>query len=190
MNDAGRCIIKNADGDFLIYFNSSMFEIVDNGLSLKDSAVQSVMLDFFYPVNSGVYVQYPIAESNDEAIAFPVAERPATKFGGTWTELYDDENIFFRTKGTDYQPRTNGLSADQMQRITGSFDLIGIEYNVSNVLAGAFSQAQSSRAVGGGHATDRYSPIVTFDSANSPNARTGAVTEPRNRLFKIWLRTN
>ena len=72
-----------------------------------------------YPIGD-IYVQYPVAESDTETTAFPTALRPATKFGGTWSELYDDENVFFRTKGTNGQTRTNGLSLDQMQRIIGS----------------------------------------------------------------------
>jgi hypothetical protein len=57
------------------------------------------LLDEAHPVGSQ-YIQYPANASNDYAEAFPVAERPATLFGGTWTTLWETEAIFFRTGGT------------------------------------------------------------------------------------------
>jgi len=131
-----------------------------------------------YPIGD-IYVQYPVAESNDEATAFPTAYRPATKFGGTWSELYDDENVFFRTAGTDYQTRTSGLSPDQLQghrhsSLSGSFVV-----NAGGTLNLSAGGALSSQANTGNPVTD------------GPNGtpRTGAVTEPRNRLVKVWIRT-
>jgi len=143
-----------------------------------------------YPIGD-IYVQYPVAESDTETTAFPTALRPATKFGGTWSELYDDENVFFRTKGTDGQLRTTGLSEDQMQKITGTFSVFAGMLNTAGA-QGAFSilnvvSVRTPNGTGTGYSE------ASFDSANSPNARvstdTTGFTEPRNRLFKVWIRT-
>lgn len=135
-----------------------------------------------YPIGD-IYVQYPVAESNDEATAFPTAYRPATKFGGTWAELYDDENVFFRTKGTDYQTRTAGLSADQFQGhrmgpLSPSTHFLGQQIG-GGVYYGTTSDQILLIASTGDPITD----------GTNGTPRTGAVTESRNRLFKVWIRT-
>lgn len=168
-----------------------------DGKSLK--VPWSLLRDILYPIGD-IYVQYPVAESNTELTAFPLKYRPTAKFGGTWSELYDDENIFFRTKGTDGQTRTNGLSEDQMQRITGSVGQTETaaygDFTVDGC-TGAFSVGADNNArpicAPGDTSSQGTSGYATFDSANSPNARvsstTSGFTEPRNRLFKVWIRT-
>ena len=180
----GKFSIVSSQGEIISYLDDTFFKVVNNKLSISQAGIQSVLLDTLYPVDA-VYVQYPIAESNDEAVAFPVAERPATKFGGTWTELYDDENIFFRTKGADGQTRINGMSLDQMQQITGSITNVP-GAAAASVYSGAFSGVNS----GNGAVGDYVARTIYFNSANSPNSRTGSMTEPKNRLIKIWVRTS
>ena len=139
-------------------------------------AIADWVLENVYPVGS-FYVQYPDASSNDDAIAFPVSKRPATLFGGTWAEQFNTENVFFRTAGTDYQVRSAGLSLDQMQG-----HVHGVNRGVGT--------AGSGNSV---YVTAMYSGdlIITSPIADGRNGtpRTGAVTEPRNRLMKLWKRT-
>lgn len=138
------------------------------------------ILDYLFPIGD-IYVQYPVAESNVEATAFPTTYRPATKFGGTWSELYDDEDVFFRTKGTDGQARSNGLSLDQMQ---GHIHLATVNPGGT---PGAGSYIQKT-TVAGSNTNGVTIGNPSDDGTNGP-PRTGTKTEPKNRLFKVWIRT-
>lgn len=151
--------------------------------SLIEEAIAAKTLED-HPVGD-IYVQYPVAESNNEATAFPTAYRPATKFGGTWSELYDDENVFFRTKGTDYQTRASGLSADQMQGHRHS-PLIDSYFLTESLDSGA---GRNSNTAGTGYWRIQNSTGDEVPDGTNGTPRTGAVTEPRNRLFKVWIRT-
>lgn len=146
-----------------------------DGKSLKSTI--ETLRDFFYPVGS-FYVQYPDDASNIDATAFPTSKRPATMFGGTWAEQFNTENVFFRTAGTDYQTRTNGLSLDQMQG----------HLHPAGTSGGSLGGTANSFAQGGviGTTMNVGSPIP---NSVDGEPRTGAVTEPRNRLMKLWKRT-
>ena len=133
-----------------------------------------------HPVGS-FYVQYPDATSNVDATAFPTSVRPATMFGGTWVEQFNTENVFFRTAGTDYQTRTNGLSADQVQ---------GHEHSVGgNATGGGGTTYFGDVNLSGSSALTATRPTVMVDDGTNGTPRKGSVTEPRNRLVKIWKRT-
>lgn len=147
-------------------------------------------IDAIYPVGC-FYAQYPDADSSTFGTAFPDAKAPAALFGGTWAAQWETENVFFRTNGTDYQARTTGLSADQMQAITGSISTFATNASLltaTATTAGALSKGTVSNATSpAGASIVGYN--IDFNSANSPGARTGAITEPRNRLVRIWKRT-
>jgi hypothetical protein len=85
-------------------------------MSIADVITKQAVLNLVRPVGSQ-YIQYPANASNNYATAFPVAERPATLFGGTWVELWEDEAIFFRTGGTKTAEldRTSGKQADDFK---------------------------------------------------------------------------
>ncbi len=167
---------------------------IQETMSYSDSYIPTskAIVNYLFPIGD-IYVQYPVAESNNEATAFPTKYRPATKFGGTWSELYDDEDIFFRTKGTDGQTRTDGLSLDQLQ---GHDHKLWLQY--SNNTPGNASRpdaddALSARTPGTYTATcndgTRLFNGYAEDVRSNGVPRTGAKTEPKNRLFKVWLRT-
>jgi len=151
------------------------------------------VLDYLYPVGKE-YAQYPVIGSNTEADAFPVANRPATRFGGTWTEIFTSDDAFFKVGTTDHQTRTDGLSPDQMQRITGGDNNLFFVLTQAGAYPssdGALRATNNTLQAGSGGA---YGQIrLKFDSYFSPNARTSAttsgVTEPRNYRMKIWKRT-
>jgi phage protein U len=90
---------------------------------------------------------------------------------------------------------TSGVGQeDQMQRIEG--EIIKTNTNATLMTGdgevdGAFSlgtyqPAGSASALTGGSTSDRYSMV--FDSADSPNARTGSETRPINTTIKYYMR--
>ena len=151
------------------------------------------VIDTLYPIGS-FYTQYPDADSNTLATAFPDAYRPADMFGGTWVAQWDDEGIDFhteRTNDTGLQARADGLQPDQMQghwhnwiEDDGTTQASKIETsagagtNVSRVTRGSGSNAGSDRWIG--------SP--QSDGTNG-TPRTGTITVERNRLVRIYKRT-
>jgi len=145
------------------------------------------IIDLVYPVGSQ-YTMYAVAASDDLSVAFPTAKQPATLFGGTWTQLWETDGVFFRTEGRPADGNiTNGKQDDQMQQITGSFDAV---WTGSTITGGVFSTTggTANRASTGSNGTQD----ISFDSADSTaqgGARTGGTTYPVNRLFRIYERT-
>jgi len=165
-----------------------------NADMLDDKHFQDIV-NALYPVGS-FYVQYPDAASSVDATAFPTASRPATLFGGTWVEQFNTENVFFRTAGTDYQTRTTGLSADQFQawQLGASADTTGAR----NYWIDVYTRDQGYTLGGAANNAPVLANISFQGNTNmakamndgtNGNPRMGLVTEPRNRLMKLWKRT-
>ncbi len=132
------------------------------------------------------YTQYPSAESNTKATAFPTADEPAELFGGTWEQKYNDEGLFFKTEGdtlsqTDGEnnARTTGLQTDMMQ---------GHYHRTINV-RNAYSGVNGAYFLGGAGAFNDYPAYEATTDGTNGTPRTGKETRPRNRLFKLWYRT-
>jgi len=135
------------------------------------------VIDILYPIGS-FYTQYPDAESNDDAVEFPVGSRPQTLFGGTWAEQWANESIFFRTRGTDSDSgRTDGKQADQMQGHRHEINQAGNDSGSVGVTRLASAPAFSPDLIGG---------PVELSGFGTP--RVGPETRPTNRRIKIWKR--
>lgn len=151
-----------------------------------------------FPIGA-FFVQYPDAASDTDSIAFPVDKRPASLYGGTWSEVFNTEGVFFRTGGDGGRVditggRSNGLQLDQMQRITGyyaadRFLRRGLENEIKE---GALSGEENVTGEHPRAATGNQSGALIFNSADSPDARASANTagenRPTNRLIKVWKR--
>jgi len=133
-----------------------------------------------------VYPQFPIAASNTISTAFPTAQRPATRFGGTWAQIWETEAIVFQTEEASeagMQTRTNGLSADQMQ---GHYH--NLYYSQRLLATGAnFLYDSVSEAATDGPNVDRVRAPYTDGTNGTP--RTGIRTAHKNRLLLLWKRT-
>ena len=160
-------------------------------------------LNTIYPVGC-FYTQYPDDESSTLSVAFPDKYSPSELFGGVWEKQWDTENIFFRTEGANYQTRTTGLSADQMQ---GHYHAVGdsghyhsapdgeyfVTYKPAVTLTHTYSYTTTNAYHT--HVMDTASKVTgvtvlaptTYGAYGTP--RVGVVTEPRNRLVRIWKRT-
>ena len=166
---------------------------LEAGAFLSTSAIESLVLDALRPVGSQ-YRMVAVAEDNDPAVAFPVAERPETLFPGTtWELLWDSSSVYFRTEGTLADDgRVDGLQPDAMQRITaGASQFFAATGGLTNV-TGAFDWSTESTNTGGGGDVQRRVRL-TFDNADSvsPNqAKTNDVeTRVRNVLERVYRRT-
>jgi hypothetical protein len=144
-------------------------------------------LDYAYPVGS-FYVQYPDADSNTEATAFPTANRPASLFGGTWAaqweESGDGSEVFFTTSTNDTN-RTDGLQTDRMQQITGDVNINSTSVYKDGVFTTAAKTSKSGFLL---WSDGNSSARLVFDANRV--ARTGTTTRPRNRRIRVWKRTS
>ena len=156
------------------------------------------LINLLRPVGSQ-YRMVAVAEDNDPAVAFPVAERPETLFPGTtWELLWDSSSVYFRTEGTLADDgRVDGLQEDAMQRITGDYTLPsfgGENLSIANNPDGVYSR--STTGVSGARVDSTGTAIrgkLSFDNAESttPNtAKTNDVeTRVRNVLERVYRRT-
>jgi hypothetical protein len=146
------------------------------------------------------YTQYPAANSNVYATAFPEAERPSTLFGGVWTMVFESERIFFRTGGSLAADnlRTAGLQQDAIRDITGL-----IYYNAlwrwgEGSMLGCFilggppgGSADSGTGSDIGGISTYFSANANSNSYGNPMAgrANGDDIRPKNRRIIVWKRT-
>lgn len=165
-----------------------------------------------YPVGS-TYVQYPNTSGN-----FDEAKSPSVLYPGTsWILLFNSESVFFRTEGSAAsESRSQGVQIDAikshlhkhqhnhgMANHTHSAGTLKVTLSSSGRTATTpynKSYAGSSTAVGtGGYkptvnasgSTGTPSTNATNDNTAQPNTDStgGSETRPKNRLMRIWERT-
>lgn len=150
-----------------------------------------------YPVGS-YYIQFPDANSNDSEVAFPTSQSPANLFGGTWTRVWDNEGVFFRTEGDPYgegqnHMRTNGKQLDTTQshrHVSGTmriWDAItGLYGDIPNAVVNIrYPVARYTDSLTS--ADLDYTSGLVQETGGSP--RTGYETRPLNRIIRVWKRT-
>ncbi len=215
-NKSGNTITINAGGGETVDGVASITLANNKKLSLRKmtateweafSFIKNAMVDLIYPI--GVYyTQYPDASSNTDSVEFPVSQRPATLFGGTWAEQWSTESVFFRTRGTDSDTgRTAGLQTDQNKSHTHSIDHDHAPVATTNggghthgiFSDDAFGASGGTRATltTGGTAQTKYAEAVGdhTHSVNLPaftgtsGSDGGTETRVKNRRIKIWKRT-
>lgn len=111
-----------------------------------------------------------------------------------FTNIPDGRGVVLRGKNNgrddafaddEGERQIGSLQMDQMQRLTGQFrhrsDTIG---GSAGIEGGAFSGSNSGAAHGGASSQGR---LVTFNSANSPNARVSATTEGETRMRNVCV---
>jgi hypothetical protein len=183
------------------FYNSSGHRAVAKFYCVSSVCYNKVILDTYnamnhydiYPVGSH-YTQYPSADSNESATAFPERARPANIYGGSWEAKWESDRTFFRTGGSlaAEVARAAGLQADAIRNITGSLAFL----SRTNSAKGALVFSSYGEAFGIGHdgnAINMHWDIfnANADPANNPMAdhANGADIHPVNRLFIVWRRT-
>lgn len=179
----------NQSGKVYLLANSGHF--VMNAVT-GELEINPVVLSPF-PVNS-FYIQIPSVESNTKATAFPTADEPATLFGGTWTQIYEDEGIFFRTEGDIYSQtsgennnRTNGMQTDLMQ---GHLHWNGVCMTATTFFVNTTRSANpGSEGTGSSGSGYEGKTSAEIDDLTNGTPRVGKEIRPLNRLIKVWRRT-
>jgi hypothetical protein len=162
-----------------------------------------------HPVGSW-YTQYP--ESGQSAIdgMFPSSKSPATLFGGTWTERFASEDVFFRTGalGTNrgkqwnsttkaYETGTTGIEPDAVRSISGRLPLSREAGFTGSIAAGCFKPADEilgcpvsliygNAKVPGSNYVPQGIDLYFSSGFETP---TDYTNHPKNRLIKVWERT-
>lgn len=157
-----------------------------------NTAIQNITLDTYGHVTgltSKTIEPMPVGATY---IQFPGYDAPNTLFGGTWSAIFDNEGIFFRTPGGEATAFGGGIQLDQMQRVTATaFTNQGCA-GVFSSFGGAFSGQNFGNEHDGCGGTSSARRL-NFDSANSPDAKTSSSTDgetrPRNRTVRVWVRT-
>jgi hypothetical protein len=147
------------------------------------AAAHAVAKNDAWPVGA-FYTQYPLTGQSSLADMFPSSESPATLFGGTWTEMYADEKVFFMGGLSSVESnRSAGIQEDAIRNITAgwnsAFCSIG---SASGALSISGEGVRPNSYSNSGYATNASidaSRVVPTDSTN----------HPRNRPIKVWRRT-
>jgi len=104
--------------------------------------------------------------------------------GSTTFNVPDLRGEFIRgwddSRGIDSGRAFGSAQDDQMQQITGYFAASGGWSNITSAASGAFSHTAQATASNVPNSGAQQLRRFTFDSANSPSARTGAETRSRN----------
>jgi hypothetical protein len=154
-----------------------------------------------HPVGS-FYTQYPESGQSTIADMFPSTKSPATLFGGTWTERFASEDVFFRTgalggrrgqtwddaaKAYTATGATAGVEPDAIRNIKAGFsDVSHLRHTTQNAQpTGAFVPGIVTNAAA--NVTYSNTSISGIDASRDVPADTA--NHPKNRLIKVWERT-
>ncbi len=180
LNVANAIVMRDNTGDVTVQ------NLNANSLMIAGRA----LIDVVYPVGI-FYTQYPDVDSNDETTAFPINRRPGGLFPGTtWVEQYTDGG-FFRTKGGNSgESRVNGVQDYALKRLTGYTTYVQADYWRRAVGQDGVFANSVDYLTGGTDSGSSSDGVVRsyFDSAIQALPSTTEV-RPKNRLMKIWKRT-
>lgn len=139
--------------------------------------------------NEGVLTSESTSGSAPLVLATAVIDLAESPMDGQTIRLLNTEQRFLRAAAT---PGT--VQDDQMQQITGAagFARMSDGTSILGTGAGAMTRAPASGAAlarsSAAPSTSLSADVTSFDSANSPNARTGTETRPKNIGVKYFMR--
>lgn len=138
--------------------------------------------------NTGLLVSESVTGSAPLILATGVVSLAGSPMNGLTVSLWNTERRMPRAGS----PGT--LQNDQLQTITGSFDLRRMNDGTSQyaATAGGFTSAAASGASAPRNSaapgTALSSDTISFSSADSPNARSGTETRPKNEGVDYYMR--
>jgi len=149
------------------------------------------LIDVVYPV--GVfYTQYPDVDSNVETTAFPTSRSPGTLFAGTtWVEQFTD-GVFFRTKGgNSAESRADGVQDYALKQLTGHTSYVQADYwRRAAGQTGVFASGVDQQTGGTDSGSSSDSVVRSYFDSAIQALPSQTEVRPKNRLMKIWKRTN
>jgi hypothetical protein len=175
---------------------------VNNTQVATMAAAHAVAKADSHPVGS-FYTQFPVIDQVTLANMFPASESPGTLFGGTWTEQYAGENVFFKggvstietNRGKTYDTSTQswsgtgtyGVEEDAIRNFSGQ---IGQMFHFAIGVAPLYPFYLAS-APSAAHKIDDGTTIQSFNMLFNPgrNVPVDTTNHPKNRIIKVWKRT-
>jgi hypothetical protein len=166
-----------------IVFNT----ILTKNITINGKALHTYLLDIAYPIGS-FYVQFPDVSHNQVSQAFPDDKKPETLFGGVWELMWEKDDVFFRTEGSNskMQRDLSGIQPDAIIDLQGSTAWIQADRgNAGRGSSGVFTVStagvRTDKGKGGSTGSRNF-----FDL--SALIQTGNEVRVRNRIFRIWKR--
>lgn len=133
-------------------------------------------------------------------VQFPGQSAPSTLFGGTWSQLFNTEGVFFRTEGGNASAFGGGIQVQEI-RSHGHNAVIGaagahshaIATKVTNRSGNALMSNQNYHPESGHthilNRSDTTEAVSNHTHTISVNTHGGAETRPLNRTIRVWVRT-
>src|SRR5690625_1482405 len=142
-----------------------------------------------------------LSENNFPPIGFcytqyPGTDTPSTLFGGTWTLMFNDEGVFFRTEGQGASSFGGGVQGDAIRNIQGDFHVRSIRNMADDgfvtlpiASAGVFSLNKGSGTLNTTWAnkSSTKSDRISFNASNV--VPTASENRPRNLTIRVWRKT-
>jgi len=126
-------------------------------------------------------------------IQMPGEAAPSTLFGGTWSLLFSNEGIFFRTEGGNASSFGGGIQEDELKSHTHSGSTNSAGEHTHSIPSNDSGGSSTNRVDTAGGAAISHNLIVPSAGAHthtlSINATGGSETRPRNRTVRVWKRT-
>lgn len=159
-----------------------------------------------YAASAPPLTSYPIGATY---IQFPGRDSPSTLFGGTWSQIFNTEGVFFRTEGGNASAFGGGVQGGAIQSHghSASTGAAGSHYHLTGTSVEGSSADYGERARygleqigagrratgGAGDGSPRYSPKTNASGSHAHtvtvNSSGGVETRPINRTIRVWVRT-
>ena len=121
-------------------------------------------------------------------IQFPGQAAPNTLFGGSWSAIFDNEGIFFRTPGGPASVFGSGIQSGSIgnhRHDTAAVQgLTSVAYSPRTLPYGSSGRTSSSGGGGSAIVTDRARGFSGPVETQSGDIR------PNNRTVRVWVRTS
>lgn len=125
---------------------------------------------------------------------FPGRTSPGNLFGGTWSAIFDNEGVFFRTPGSGATFFGGGIQGDAIRNITGDTEW-AVDWNNSNSIGivrynGAIygSSAQPTAHITDSNGAEQSGRRRRMYFDASRVVPTSTEVRPRNRTVRVWVK--
>jgi hypothetical protein len=152
-----------------------------------NTVVQDITVDTYGHVtniNSKTVEPMPVGAT---FIQFPGYSAPNSLFGGSWSAIFDNEGIFFRTPGSGASSFGGGIQGADTEDLFATFDNRGSQDFEIRFISTPSWQANQFAFDGDGDGS-RGSSSTRSRGLEVRKLNSGE-TRPRNRTVRVWVRT-